>query len=571
MAYVLLDDQGTGKQLVFRDPERLITAKTRADLPEAFAAIEAAQANGKWLAGCMAFELGHALERHFSAPEGNLVELGVFDAPTDTPPAEWLYTRDIPDLDFQPSWTEHDYLSRFDSVQAYIRSGDCYQVNLTFPMFAQSRATPAQIYAAFRRRQPGRYGAVVSLGKTDIVSFSPELFFERRGDNMRMRPMKGTRPRKAGEKEDAAIRAEMQLEPKSRAENLMIVDLLRNDLSRLCHPGSVKVPELFTLETYPTLHQMTSQVTGRLREGMSWEDIFRGLFPCGSVTGAPKIRAMEIIEDLESGPRASYCGSVGYIAPSGDASFSVAIRTIQMSGGTLRYDVGSGVVLDSDGPDEYRECLLKSQIFKTLPETVFETFQRTAEGDIPRAQKHVDRMSKSQGLSLERIKAAIDDIRMERPNKALRVRLETQGGQFKTFFTPYIDLETPLKLSLSRYDLTEGVQRTSVKTTRRDFYDGERARISAQTGADEVIFLNTAGEICEGSFTSIFIEKDGEVFTPNLSCGLLPGVLRQSYLETGKAQTAILTVHDLKTADNIYVGNSLRGLMPATFINYTRH
>lgn len=573
MGYVLLDDQGNGTQLVFENPERLITAHTRQDLPDAFAAIEDAQADGKWLAGWMGYELGHALEPHFQAPETNgpLLQLGVFDAPSEHPPADWLYTRDIPDLAFEPSWSETDYLSRFSKVQQYLRSGDCYQVNLTFPMYAQSEASPTQIYAAFRRRQPGRYGAIVSLGGADIVSFSPELFFERRGENMRMRPMKGTRPRKGNAVEDAAILAEMQAEPKSRAENLMIVDLLRNDLSRLCETGSVKVPELFTLETYPTLHQMTSQVTGQLRKNMSWAETFKGLFPCGSVTGAPKIRAMEIIQSLESGPREAYCGSIGYIAPNGDASFSVAIRTVQIRGGKLRYDVGSGVVLDSDGPDEYRECLLKSQIFESEQESVFETFRRTPNGEIPHKALHARRLQGTDCASKIEIETELNKISLFCPNEDLRIRLDVKDRRFSTTTETYRPLDLPLKLALSRYPLTKTIQATSIKTTRRDFYDGERTRLQNLLGADEVIFLNNENEVCEGTFTSIFIKVDGRLLTPKLSCGLLPGVLRQSYIETGEAEEVVLHLQDLRDADQVFVGNSLRGLLTAKFIDFSFH
>ena len=568
MHFVLLDDQGTGQQFVFRNPKRLITAKNRKELPRAFAQIEAAQRDGKWLAGQMAYELGHALENKFDAPDGPLIQFGVFEKPDDHPPAEWIYTRDVPQLDFKPSWSEVDYLSRFKTVKSYLESGDCYQVNLTFPMFAKSSADPTQIYAAFRRRQPGRYGAVVSLGGPDIVSFSPELFFDRQGQNMRMRPMKGTRPRSADPEADALLLAEMQAEPKSRAENLMIVDLLRNDLSRLCTPGSVEVPELFALETYPTLHQMTSQVTGTLKDGTSWAEIMTSLFPCGSVTGAPKIRAMEIITELESEPRGAYCGSVGYIAPNGDASFSVAIRTVQMQDGELRYDVGSGVVLDSDGPDEYRECLLKSQIFNIPSEGVIETFRRLPNGDIPRAALHQKRFTSAvrQEISSD-LFASLDDPKGE----DARVKLTARDDALSSQITPFRDLDTPVLLALSRYPLTKSVQETQFKTTARDFYDGERARVSALTNTNEVIFLNTNAELCEGSFTSLFIEKDGVLLTPNLSCGLLAGVLRQDLIETGEAVEAKLTLTDLKTADAIFVGNSLRGLMPATFIDFLPH
>lgn len=568
MRFVLLDDQGSGKQFCFRNPERVITADCRADLARVFSEIDTAHSEGKWLAGWMSYELGHGLETRFEASNAPLIQLGVFDAPSDTPPADWLYTRDIPQLAFEPIWTEDDYLSRFQRVQDYLRAGDCYQVNLTFPMFANSGACATHLYAAFRRRQPGRYGAVVNLGETEIVSFSPELFFERKGRHMRMRPMKGTRPRATDPIADEALLAQMKAEPKSQAENLMIVDLLRNDLSRLCVPGSVKVPELFALETYPTLHQMTSQVTGTLKEDVSWELILRSLFPCGSVTGAPKIRAMEIIEELEDGPRGAYCGSVGYIAPSGNASFSVAIRTIQKQEGRLRYDVGSGVVLDSDGPDEYRECLLKAQIFNRPKAGVIETFRRKANGDIPRAELHQNRFNSAIG---KRLASSLFDDLDKLEGQDARVRVVAQVNQLTTAMMPFVELQTPLSLALSRYPLTQDVQDTTRKTTSRDFYDGERHRIKAITQADEVIFQNLDGQICEGSFTSIFIEKDGQILTPKLSCGLLAGILRQELINSGQASETVLEIEDLKSADVIFVGNSLRGLMPAIFIDYLLH
>jgi para-aminobenzoate synthetase/4-amino-4-deoxychorismate lyase len=566
--YVLLDDQVTGKQFVFHAPDNVITAAQREDLPAAFAKIQKAQRDGKWLAGFLSYELGYGLEPHFEAPTGGLINLGVFDAPSYHPPANWLYTRNIPALDFQPDWSEADYLSRFNQVQAYLRAGDCYQVNLTFPMRAESSASAAQIYAAFRRRQPGRYGSVVSLGGADVVSFSPELFFQRKGQNMRMRPMKGTRPRAVDPEDDKRLLSEMRAEPKSQAENLMIVDLLRNDLSRLCVPGSVEVPELFSLETYPTLHQMTSEVTGILRDDATWPDILKSLFPCGSVTGAPKIRAMEIIQALEASPRGAYCGSVGYIAPNGDASFSVAIRTIQMQDGRLRYDVGSGVVLDSEGPDEYRECLLKSQIFSPPPDGVIETFRRSPNGEIPRGALHEARLKTQIG---PKAASAIEQVKKIQPGLDAHIRIVSRGEEIDHHIIPFVDLETPLLLALSRYALTPELQETQFKTTVRDFYDGERARLKALTGVDEVIFLNEEGELCEGSFTSLFIQQETDLLTPDASCGLLPGVLRQDLLNRGQAVETRLTLRDIKRANQIFVGNSLRGLMPAKFIDYLPH
>jgi para-aminobenzoate synthetase/4-amino-4-deoxychorismate lyase len=313
---------------------------------------------------------------------------------------------------------------------------------------------------------------------------------------------------------------------------------------------------------------MTSQVTGELKDGMGWNEILPSLFPCGSVTGAPKIRAMEIIKDLEAGPRGAYCGSVGYIAPNGDASFSVAIRTVQMREGELRYDVGSGVVLDSDGPDEYQECLLKSRIFDVQFEGAIETFRRRPNGDIPRADLHQKRFS-----------SAIGDDMASRAFNSLepatgvdqRVRVTAKESGLQSQITPFAELSVPVRLALSRYPLSEAVQETRIKSTSRDFYEGERARVAALTGADEVIFLNADGQLCEGSFTSLFIERDGALLTPALSCGLLPGVLRQELIETGEAREAKLTLSDLERADRIFAGNSLRGLTPASFIDFLRH
>lgn len=549
--FVLLDDQATHRQLYFTDPVAIITHRLGDPVSSLFTAIEAAQADGKWIAGLFDYEFAAALEpklAHLSSHGVDVVKLGVFNAPSDHPPAEMLYRAAAPTVSLRPDWTEAEYLSRYKAVAHYLRAGDAYQINLTFPMRGQTSADAATLYAGFRRRQPGRYGAIVSLGGPDVISFSPELFFKRRGASMRMRPMKGTRPKSSTD--------DMTLDIKSRAENLMIVDLLRNDLSRLCEPGSVKVPELFAIEDYPTLVQMTSQVTGELRDGVSWSDIFHALFPCGSVTGAPKIRAMEIIHDLESGPRGPYCGAVGYIAPNGDAAFSVAIRTAVLDAGQLRYDVGSGVVLDSDGPDEYRECLLKAGILSPQPTTQFETL-RTGPGGPVRADDHAKRLG-----------AALPSIAATPAPQRVRVDLMADGSTTITQ-GPLVDFDTPIALAISRYPLTPTVQRTDIKTSHRDFYDGERERITGLSSADEVLFLGEDGRLKEGSFTSLFIQRGDGFLTPR-GPGLLPGILRAELLGTGQAVEADITVDDLLSADAIFVGNSLRGLMPALLLSPDR-
>ena len=566
--FVLFDDQVTGQQRYFTKPLALIEAHSPADIPRAFEKIETALNNGHHIAGYFAYELGLALSPKLQPllkkrqRENNpLIKIGVFPSPSDTPPAELLYSAAPPNIQLTPEWNEVDYKSRFKRLQNYITAGDCYQVNLTFPMRGETDASAAQIYSGFRQAQPGRYGALISLGGADIISFSPELFFERKGSSISMRPMKGTRPRSGDD--DFAIAEAMREEPKSRAENLMIVDLLRNDLSRLSKTGSVKVPELFTLESYPTLYQMTSKITGELRGDVSWLDIFKSLFPCGSVTGAPKIRTMEIIDELENAHRGPYCGAMGFIAPNGNACFNVGIRTAILTDNKLRYNVGSGVVSDSDGADEYRECLLKAQIFTPQAEQFIETLYWDPATGYRNEAGHIERLSKAFGKPVTPPR-----IIAQSPQ---RVRWSAdQNGEISFEATPYKALTEPLNIAISKYALIPHLQRSDVKTSHRYFYDGERARLQALfPDINEVIFCNADGHLCEGSFTSLFIEKDRKLLTPPLSAGLLPGVLRQKLLDEGTAFETTLTLEDLKTADTIWLGNSLRGVMRAKLIKQT--
>ena len=451
----------------------------------------------------------------------------------------------------------------------YIRAGDVYQINLTFPMSGDYDGSAENLYAAFRHRQKGRYGGIVSLDSgPEIISLSPELFFRKEDRNMSMRPMKGTRPRADTIEADETLREDMRGEPKSQAENLMIVDLLRNDLSRVSETGSVQVPELFALETYPTLHQMTSRVTSRLKPETEFADIFKSLFPCGSVTGAPKIRAMEIIDELEDSPRGAYCGGLGYIDPDGEACFNVAIRTLILSEGKLRYNVGSGLVLDSKAEDEYAECLLKADVLKTQPTKLIETFHSGASPKRLEAHKlRLKKAAKALSYPFDEASFATSLLPLKIVKTAQRVRLTLDSnGIFNLTHSDYVDIKA-LKFSISKYALSPKVQATSHKISHRHFYDVERERVKALTGADEVVFLNEKNELCEGSFTSLFIEKDGQLFTPPLSAGLLPGILRAEFLETRQALEKTITVDDLNSADKIYLGNSLRGLILAKLID----
>ena len=574
-SYIFLDDQLTNTQRYYTDPVDILIADDPGDIDDIFAKLTQYHQEGYFIAGYLPYDLGYVFEdalSHRLAPKRPtpLLNFGIFKTFERQAPTQLLYSSQAPDLTLTPLWSEAEYSKRFSQVMDYIRAGDVYQINLTFPMTGPYDGPAHSLYAAFRHRQKGRYGGVVHLGNApDIISLSPELFFRKEGRDMSMRPMKGTRPRSANSQIDEELRLNMRNDVKSQAENLMIVDLLRNDLSRISEPGSVKVPELFALETYETLHQMTSRVVSKLTPDIDMKSIFQNLFPCGSVTGAPKIRAMEIIDDLETTPRGAYCGALGYIDPNGDACFNVGIRTLTLSGKRLTYNVGSGLVYDSQAQDEYHECLLKADVLSQPPADIIETCLWTPKDGIVRGKAHKARMMKSAKalgypFNPAQYDALTDGIKTETNDQHIRMTLSADGD-LNLSQKDFVSLDRP-KIMVSPHKLSKKVQYSKHKISRRNFYDKERERLKALTGIDEVIFLNESGKLCEGSFTSIFIEKDGKLLTPALKTGILPGVLRAQLLRSKKARTADLTEDDLLGAKNIYIGNSMRGLMPAALI-----
>ncbi len=354
----------------FDQPKRLIRADEVSEVPDALGALERARADGFWLAGFASYELGYALEPRLVPimPEARrlpLMQFGVFETPVNAGPLD----DGASSLSgFSPQWDMPRYSAAFETLHEYICAGDIYQANLTFPINLNAQGAPEALYAALCEVQPVRYGALVSSqGLPAILSRSPELFFRTDDQGaIETRPMKGTQPRSDDAAEDARRRFFLQTDEKNRAENLMIVDLLRNDISRICEAGSVTVPELFSIETYETVHQMTSLITGQMQDGIGLGDIFQALFPCGSITGAPKLRAMEIITELEEAPRDIYCGTIGWAAPDGRAEFNVAIRTLMLDGEQARLNVGGGVVYDSTYDSEYEEALWKARFARRL-------------------------------------------------------------------------------------------------------------------------------------------------------------------------------------------------------------
>jgi para-aminobenzoate synthetase/4-amino-4-deoxychorismate lyase len=525
------------------------------------------RASGRHAAGFIGYEAGHALERKLSplcrsAEEGAppLLWFGLFDGFEEVDlhailpdPAGACTARPKPRI--APS----AYRDAAAIIREHIFEGDIYQANFTFQADVLTAGHPLAIYAGLRKRARAGWGAVVFTGEHWILSCSPELFFTLEGRHIVTRPMKGTLPSSA---DPEALRSD----PKQRAENLMIVDLLRNDLSRVSKPGTVHVPELFAVETYPTVHQMTSTVTAELEDGIGPWDVIETIFPCGSVTGAPKIRAMEIIAEREEAPRGVYTGSIGRVAPDGEAAFNVAIRTLTLAAGArvAAMGLGSGLVADSVAGDEWRECGAKGEFVASARSfDLLETMRFDPEEGLIALERHLGRIKASAdalGFAFDRhhtrneLQAASFTLR--EPRK-LRLRLSPTGTlAIETRALPP-EPEGPVRVAIAALPVDAQDFRLRHKTSDRGFYD--RARQAS--GAFEVLFTDGRGFLTEGSFTSLFVDNGKTLLTPPLSRGLLPGIFREMLIEEGRAVESDLTEDDLR--DGFYIGNAVRGLIAA--------
>ncbi len=576
--FALFDDNlGSDGATLLSGLQKVIGCSNATELRGAFDAIEQAQRDGCWVALAAAYELGHALESHVPKKGRELLTAWVFDRADhlDTGAVDAFIDARLAGLDehrkiaaiggLEQGISRADYITAIDRIQTWIESGDCYQVNFTFPLQGDCLGDPLALYAALRERQPVRYGAYLQHADGAIVSRSPELFVERRGQRLICRPMKGTAAREADPQ--AALGT-----VKNRAENVMIVDLIRNDLGRLAPPGGVRVESLFDIEAYPSLWQMTSTVSAEPVEA-DLLTIFRALFPCGSVTGAPKIRAMQIIDELENSPRGLYCGALGWIAPDGDFRFSVPIRTLEIDrDGHFRCGIGSGIVADSEPAAEWEECLLKGRFLTGLtpPFGLIETLRCEAGSDAPypRLQRHLARLAASAdylGLhcDIEAVRSAL--LHHARTLSGLhRVRLELRpDGRFTISGGPLADQAGPVAVALSSQHVSSGDALLHHKSTARALYDAA-SREAESAGLFDLIFLNERNEVAEGARSTVFVDRgDGVLLTPPLTCGALDGVLRRELLDTGRACEAVIDSATLQSAAALYVGNALRGLLPA--------
>jgi para-aminobenzoate synthetase/4-amino-4-deoxychorismate lyase len=580
--YVLLEDRLSPEApaRLYRDPVDVIRCDHPGDIDEALAGIERGLANGLHAAGVLSYELGYALEprlaplmpTHRREP---LLWFGLFAAPERVAPRDLdaafaSLGPPLPISDLHAGHSECDHAGKVRQALELIAAGDLYQANLTFPILFRYAGDPLALYAALRTRQPVAHGGFVQLGDSSILSVSPELWLDVSAGRATMRPMKGTAPRGLDPSADDLAKRSLLADPKQRAENLMIVDLLRNDLARISQPSTVSVPELFTVETYPSFHTLTSTVVSELRPSLDLKSKLAALFPCGSIVGAPKIRAGEVIRALEATPRGVYTGAMGRIAPDGEMRFNVAIRTAVIDrDGAGRYGVGGGVVADSNPHAEYAEALLKARVLTELADDfgLIETFRWSATDGFVRLALHLERLAvsgKALGFGLDR--SAIDR-RLEALERKFdhttdrRVRLVLQrSGEFTLSSEPLSPpVSWSLRVGVSEFRVDAGDPYLRHKTSRRALYDTEFQRAAAD-GLDEVLFLNQRDELTEASRNTLFAEIDGRIVTPALSCGLLPGVFRRAALESGMAAEAVLTLRDLGRASELFLGNSLHGL-----------
>jgi para-aminobenzoate synthetase/4-amino-4-deoxychorismate lyase len=582
--FVLVEDRlAPGRPaFLYAKPRRIVRADRPDEIEPALAALDAARAEGLHAAGFLSYELGHVLEPTLLsslAPDRRLPLLwfGLFDAPErlDATALDEAFARlgpPAPLEDLALGVSRDTHVARVARVLEHVAAGDCWQINLTLPIDFRFEGDPLALHAALRAAQPVAHGAVVAFDEATLLSVSPELFVSIEDGIATTRPMKGTVARGATPEEDAAARAALAADPKQRAENLMIVDLMRNDIGRIAEIGSVAVPDLFRVETYPTLHTMTSTVTARLAPGTTTAAVIRAIFPCGSITGAPKIKAMEVIAALEGTARDVYTGAIGVFRPDGSVDLDVAIRTAAiMADGRSRWGTGGGIVADSIGASEWDEALLKARVLTDLATDfgLIETLRFARGEGFTRLDRHLDRLAASAralGFAFDRaaleadLAALVAGIADDEPR---RVRIELSRDGRTTLAAPALaaDPDRPLRLGLATDPVDAGDPFLAHKTTRRARWDAA-ARDAARLGLDDMVFVNRDGFLTETTRANIFVERDGRLLTPAARHGLLPGVLRAELLATGRAIEADLRIEDLVGA-RWFVGNSLRGLKAA--------
>lgn len=555
--------------LSFARPSYVLIALTPQEVRGVFADVESLTRDRALHAvGFVAYEAAQAfgLPVHPAPLPVPLAWFGLFDAAHPCTLAD-LAGGDYQLSDIQPTIDESSYRLGFNRIREHLAAGDTYQANFTFKTRARFEGNPAALFADLVDAQQGKYSAFLDLGRHVICSASPELFFRLEGMEIIARPMKGTSARGRTVGEDVAARLELVESEKQRAENVMIVDMMRNDLGRIADVGSVQVPELFVAERYPHVWQMTSTVKARSLATLA--DLFAALHPSASVTGAPKKNTMALLAAIEAEPRGVYTGAIGYVPPDGNATFSVAIRTavIDRVENVVEFGVGSGIVWDSDAGAEYAECLLKGQVLGRRPEVfeLLETMKWTPDGGYFLRDRHLRRLTESAeyfGFVIDPadVDRALDQIIADR-SEPQRVRLLlSRDGQIRVETTAFVALGR-IRAALAEAPVNSRDVLLFHKTTMRTVY--ERAR-AARPGYDEVILWNERGEATEGTTTNLVIETPEGLITPRQSSGLLAGTFREAMIDEGRIRESVITVDHLRAAGRIWLINSVHEWREAT-------
>ncbi|HEX8695497.1 MAG TPA: aminodeoxychorismate synthase component I [Longimicrobium sp.] len=555
----------------------VVRADSLGQVVPAMRAVEEAVAAGRHAAGFVAYEAAPAFDPALATrppdPRLPLAWFAVYDRREEVDPEEEEPAPGDFELgEWRVETGEDAYRANVGRIRELIAAGDTYQVNYTVRMRAPFGGSDLALYERLRRAQRSAFCAYLRFDETAVVSASPELFFRWEGGELELRPMKGTRPRGRWPAEDAALAAELVASPKERAENLMIVDLLRSDAGRVSEFGSVRVERLFEAERYETVHQLTSTIRSRTRPGATLADVFRALFPCGSVTGAPKVRTSQIIAEVEDAPRGVYTGAVGFASP-GEAVFSVAIRTVvvDLAAGVAELGVGSGITFDSDAAAEYRECLAKAAFTRRAPNDfrLLETLLWEPGAGFFLLDGHLARLAESAAYfgfrcDVEEARRRLHACASAAPALPHRVRLTLdRAGAVEVACEPLGAPDEPVRVAVAGEPVDSREPLLYHKTTRREVY--ERAAASRPDCGD-VLLVNERGELTESTIASLVVEMDGARWTPPLQSGLLPGVFRAELLRRGEVRERVLRPDDLARAYAVWLVNSVRRWRRATLI-----
>ncbi|PLT28630.1 aminodeoxychorismate synthase component I [Peribacillus deserti] len=564
------DSEGIKKPMVFTHPIEIIETSQIEEVINKLKAVEKHIEEGKYAAGYLSYEAAPAFEPHFRVrpdPSVPLLWFGIFEEPLEESSEKEMGEFQISEWDAES--TQEEYHNGFLRIRSEIEEGNTYQVNYTMRLKAQFKGDDYSFYKRLSRAQSADYSAYLNIGSHSILSASPELFFRLHQGKVTARPMKGTVQRGKTLSEDKENAEWLYHSEKNRSENLMIVDLLRNDLGSIAETGTVSVPELFQIEKYPTVWQMTSEITCSLLPHLGITDIFKALFPCGSITGAPKISTMNIISEVERSPREVYCGAIGYISPQGEAVFNVPIRTVLIDHetGGAQYGVGGGITWDSTMKDEYHEAFVKARLLTQNHES-FQLLEslRLDNGVYEVLEEHLSRLLESAeyfGYRVDehKVRRLLMDFASENNQDVLKVRLlVSESGDLHIEGAPIGKNPDSIRIKLAEQPINIENSFLYHKTTRRDMFEPFR---SVEPGVFDVLLWNAQGELTEFTLGNLVLKLHGKLLTPPVSCGLLGGTFRAKLLAEGIINEQVLKKEHLESAEEIWFINSVRGWIKA--------